>query len=170
MPTKNSADTSTEIARKLGQIINQCPNRLLSLTDERASVKPASGKWSPKEELGHLIDSASNNHQRIVRAQLETLPRMPGYDGDAWVAVHAYQQREWSELVSLWTSLNRQLFRTVSNISDAASLRACTIADSGPLTIRFIFEDYLVHMLHHLGHMGIQVDDFRKPSRNGDSH
>lgn len=153
-----------EAAFKLKQIVEVVPDRLLSLTDQRASVKPAPGKWSPKEELGHLLDSAANNHQRIVRAQLETVPRMPGYNGDAWVILHEYQQREWRELVALWAALNHQLFQAAKNISEAASLRSCTIADSEPLTIRFILEDYVVHMLHHLHHIGIPVSEFGKAS------
>jgi hypothetical protein len=148
----------------LKQIVEVVPDRLLGLTDQRAAVKPAPGKWSPKEELGHLIDSAANNHQRIVRAQLETTPQMPGYDGDAWVLLHSYQQREWVELVSLWAASNQQLCRAASNATDAAFSRTCTIADSKPLTIRFILEDYVTHMLHHLHHIGVHVSEFSKAS------
>jgi hypothetical protein len=153
-----------DVVLTLKQIVEVVPDRLLSLTDQRAAVKPAPGKWSPKEELGHLIDSAANNHQRIVRAQLETAPRMPGYDGDAWVLLHGYQQRDWRDLVGLWAALNRQLFQAASKITDAALSRTCTIADSEPLTIRFILEDYVTHLLHHLHHIGVHVSEFGKAS------
>lgn len=153
-----------DAALRLKHIVEVAPDRLLSLTDQRASARPAPGKWSPKEELGHLIDSAANNHQRIVRAQLETAPRMPGYRGDDWVTLHAYQQREWRELVTTWAAFNRQLFEASRNLSDAAAVRSCTIAESEPLTIRFVLEDYVVHMLHHLGHIGIQTVDFGNAS------
>lgn len=145
---------------KLEQIIRVVPNRLLCLSDASSSIQPAPGKWSPKQELGHLIDSAANNHQRIVRSQLEDRPRLRGYNGDVWVLFHAYQQREWRELVGLWRSLNRQLVRAAESISDDGWARTCTIDDSQPLTIRFIVDDYVVHLLHHLAHIGVQVSEF----------
>ena len=35
--------------------------------------------WSPRQELGHLIDSAANNHIRFVRAATEPEFSGPGY-------------------------------------------------------------------------------------------
>jgi hypothetical protein len=123
--------------------------------------KLSTAKWSPKEELGHLLDSAANNHQRIVRAQLEDKPRMPGYDGDAWVELHQYQQRNWQEMIELWRALNEQLFAAAASAPEPAWSRTCTIADSQPLTLKFVFEDYIAHMLHHLQHIGIEIDDLK---------
>jgi hypothetical protein len=57
--------------------------------------------------MENLLDSAVNNH--IVRVQIEDKPAMPGYDGERWVALHAYQQRDWRELIGLWQALNQQL-------------------------------------------------------------
>jgi hypothetical protein len=125
-------------------------------------LKPSPVKWSPKEELGHLLDSAANNHQRIVRTQLEHEPKMPGYDGNAWVELHKYQRRNWQEMIDLWRNLNRQLLAAAEAVPDAAWSRTCTIADSQPLTLKFVFEDYIDHMVHHLKHIGVQVND-RKP-------
>ena len=65
------------------------PGRLAAISRERAATRPSPDAWSANEELGHLIDSAANNHQRIVRAQLEDNLALPGYDGDRWVALHA---------------------------------------------------------------------------------
>ena len=127
--------------------------------------KPDPSKWSAKEELGHLLDSAANNHQRIVRAQLEDKPEMPGYNGNHWVALHRYQQRDWSELIGLWHALNAQLLTAAQAVPEEAWSRTLTIADSKPLTLRFVFEDYLDHMLHHLRHIGVQLDDLVEKSR-----
>ena len=98
-----------ESLQLLRQLIDHLPARLRVLPADKVKHKPAPDIWSPKEELGHLLDSAANNHQRIVRAQLEENPAMPSYDGDAWVALHRYQHREWQSLIDLWTALNRQL-------------------------------------------------------------
>jgi DinB family protein len=145
----------------LRDLVQRVPGRLEQLSKDTAGTKPTPSGWSPKEELGHLLDSAANNHQRIVRAQLEDNVAMPGYDQSAWVALHAYQRRDWGELIELWQALNRQLLAGAEAVPDAAWSRMLTVAGSEPLTLQFVFEDYLTHMLHHLQHIGIEVDDIR---------
>ena len=142
----------------LQALLDQVPARLEEVSSGRRETKPAPSQWSPGEELGHLLDSAANNHQRIVRAQLEDKPAMPGYDGDRWVELHRYQQRDWTELIGLWKALNHQLLAAAKAVPDSAWSR---IADSEPLTLKFVFEDYLEHMMHHLQHIGIQVEELR---------
>jgi len=144
--------------KQLQNLLDHVPERLGRLSAHQVSAKPAPSKWSPKEELGHLLDSAANNHQRIVRTQLEDKPKMPGYDGDKWVALHHYQDRPWPELIALWRALNTQLLVAAEAVPDAAWSHSCTIADSLPLTLKFVFEDYLDHMIHHLRHIGIDVE------------
>ncbi len=148
--------------KQLRVLINEVPSRLSKLSPPQVEVKPSSSKWSPKEELGQLLDSAANNHQRIVRTQLEDRPKMPGYDGDAWVELHRYQQRNWQELIELWRALNLQLLVAAEGVPDSAWPRTCTIADSEPLTLKFVFEDYLEHMMHHLVHIGIELNDLKR--------
>ena len=114
-------------------------------------------KWSPKEELGHLLDSAANNHQRLVRAQLEDSPAMPGYEQARWVALHNYQGGDWEELIERWRRLNQQLLAVAEAAPSAAWSRTCTVGGQGPLTLQFILEDYVQHMLHHLDHIGVKV-------------
>jgi len=143
----------------LRALLDRLPARLTNLPSDQVPRKPSSSTWSLKEELGHLLDSAANNHQRIVRTQLEDTPAMPGYDGDRWVALHRYQQRDWSSLIAIWVGLNRQLLAAAEAVPDAAWSRTCTIADSAPLTLQFVFDDYVGHMLHHLRHMGVEMDD-----------
>jgi hypothetical protein len=144
----------------LKTLLDTMPSRLGKIPSSQAEM-PGSAQWSPKEELGHLLDSAANNHQRIVRAQLEDRPAMPGYDGDRWVELHAYRQRDWRELIGLWQALNRQLLAAAEAVPDSAWSRTCTIADSKPLTLKFVFEDYLDHMMHHLEHLGIRLEDLK---------
>jgi hypothetical protein len=147
--------------KELRTLIDEIPRRLSKLPPSQMESKPALSNWSPKEELGHLLDSAANNHQRIVRTQLEDEPRMPGYDGDAWVGLHRYQQRNWPEMIELWRALNQQLLTAAEAAPDDAWSRTCTIADSLPLTLKFVFEDYLDHMIHHLTHIGIEMHDLK---------
>ena len=83
---------------------------------------------------------------------------MPGYDGERWVDLHAYRQRERGELVDLWKAFNRQLLAAARAVPDAAWSRTCSIGDSQPLTLKFVFEDYIKHMMEHLRHIGIPED------------
>jgi hypothetical protein len=150
----------------LRELLQVVPVRLDQLSKEAVESKPTVSAWSPKEELGHLLDSAANNHQRIVRAQLEDNPAMPGYEQNRWVAIHAYQRRDWKELIELWQALNRQLLAAAEAVPDSAWSKTLTIAGSEPLTLQYVFEDYVVHMLHHLKHIGIETADFSSNATN----
>jgi hypothetical protein len=75
------------------------------------------------------------------------------------VVLHRYQQREWETLIGLWAALNRQLLTAAEAVPDSAWARTCTIADSAPLTLKFVFDDYVNHMVHHLSHVGVELGD-----------
>jgi hypothetical protein len=135
--------------------------RLLAMDENRASHKPAPGKWSPKEIVGHLIDSASNNHGRFVRAQQNEDMVFEPYDQDFWVSAQRYQDREWHDLVSLWNDLNTHIASVVAVISPECLSRQRTVHNldrvgfrtvprSSPVTLDYFVRDYLVHMKHHL--------------------
>src|SRR5580693_10317988 len=113
--------------KQLRALIDEIPARLKELQIARVELKPSPSKWSPKEELGHLLDSAANNHQRIVRTQLQDNPAMPGYEQNRWVAIHAYQRREWKELIEVWQALNRQLLAAAEAVPDSAWSRTLTV-------------------------------------------
>jgi DinB superfamily len=147
-----------QAVQSLRKLLGTLPSRLDAIPPNIAASK-TDGGWSPKEELGHLLDSAANNHQRIVRTLLEQNPAMPGYDGPHWVALHAYRNRDWRELIAQWEALNRQLLYAAEAVPSDAWSRTCTIGGSDPLTLQFVFEDYLHHMREHLEHMKVRVDD-----------
>src|SRR5437764_8545226 len=89
--------------------IDVAAKQLLKISAEKSQVPRAQGKWSPKEIIGHLIDSASNNHQRFVRAQFTDDLIFAGYEQDAWVSVQQYGRESWPLLVQLWKSFNLHL-------------------------------------------------------------
>lgn len=135
--------------------------RLMAMRDEAASRRPSAGKWSPKEVIGHLIDSAANNHSRFVRAQIEDDMIFPGYNQDAWVRLQRYNERPWMELISLWRAYNAHLASIVAAISpDRLSLQRTrhnldqiawrTVPADQPATLEYFIRDYLGHMKHHL--------------------
>ena len=89
--------------------VEEAAARLLSLTEDESRVPLAEGKWSAKEVVGHLIDSASNNHQRFVRAQLKEDLVFEGYAQDDWVRVQGYGEEPWPLVVNLWKFYNLHL-------------------------------------------------------------
>ena len=135
--------------------------RLMEISEEDASVAPSPAKWSPKEVIGHLIDSAANNHSRFVRAQASDELVFQGYDQDAWVRLQRYNELPWTELIGLWLAYNRHISRVICYISpESLSLPRSvhnldeiawrTVPRDQPVTLEYFIRDYLAHMKHHL--------------------
>jgi len=125
---------------------------LIELTNEQAGQDRGPGKWSAKEELGHLIDSAANNHIRFVLATVDGEFRGQGYAQDLWVQAHGYRDLPWKMLVDLWHSYNVLIAHLIERIPEEHLGNRCVIG-WGVLTLGFVMEDYLVHMQHHLDHI-----------------
>jgi hypothetical protein len=133
--------------------------RLLALGD-RSAIRPSPQKWSPKEIIGHLVDSASNNHQRFVRAQLQDDLIFPGYAQEEWVRIGAYSDAPWEDLVMLWRTFNLQLARVMERTPRAERDRPReqhnfpTLGVPLPLgespRLEHMMGDYVVHLRHHL--------------------
>ena len=140
------------LALSLEQSVKRELAHLLTVSERDASAKPEPGKWSQKEELGHLIDSATNNHVRFVRASIDEF-RGPGYQQDEWVATHGYHEMPWADLIDFWKSYNLFLARLIRRIPDDRMTRSCVIGEKQSLTLQFVIEDYILHMQHHLDHI-----------------
>jgi hypothetical protein len=144
-------------------VLAAAAGQLRRLSPAEAASRPQPGAWSKKEELGHLIDSAINNYARIIRVQKEYAPALPGYQQDAWVERQGYGDRDWLDLIALWSALNEHMLAAAARIPSAALARTCTIAGSQPMTLEFVIEDYVDHMVHHLQHIGLALGEFRRP-------
>lgn len=144
---------NTIATEELLQTVEEASDRLSLLTDEEAAVKPAPGKWSRKEILGHLLDSASNNHQRFVRAQAAEEVALAPYAQNEWVEAQGYAERPWLELVEFWRLYNRHLAHLIARIPAAALGHRCRIGDKDPLTLPALYQSYVEHLLHHLGQL-----------------
>jgi hypothetical protein len=134
---------------------------LRALGDEGSRRHPAPGKWSPREVVGHLVDSASNNHQRFVRAQLQDDLVFPGYDQEAWVAVQRYADVPWDDLVTFWAAFNRHIARVMAAAPEDVRMRprathnlheiaTVAVAPDQPATLEYFMRDYVFHLRHHL--------------------
>ena len=127
---------------------------LRGLSPEQAST-PRGGveSWSPKQELGHLIDSASNNHIRFVRAALSGDYEGPGYAQNGWVELHGYRDLPWETLVDFWRQYNLLLAALIERIPPAAFDAECRIGSNPPVSLEYLIEDYVLHMRHHIDQM-----------------
>lgn len=140
--------------QRLRAAIAQEIDRLRLIGEEAAGAHPrGSQSWSKKEELGHLIDSATNNRVRFVKAALEGAYQGPGYDGRGWVNLSGYTDMPWNTLIDLWAGLNSALATTVDRIPEQRLNTTCRIADAKPVTLEFLIDDYILHMQHHLDHI-----------------
>ena len=150
-----------EVASELRLAVDEASKKLGGISDDKASQPVAPGKWSPKEIIGHLIDSASNNHGRFVRAQLTDDLFFPGYDQEAWVRLQQYAGANWNELIALWRGFNHHIASVVEQIpSDVATKQRTrhnldqiawkTVATDKPVTLEYFVRDYVGHLKHHL--------------------
>jgi hypothetical protein len=139
-----------EAANRLARILGSVPPRLCNISESDAALRSAPGRWSKKEILGHLIDSAGNNHQRFVRAQFVPSLEFPGYEQEGWVAAQSYATESWPDLVNLWLLLNRHLVHIAEAMPEASFAHECVIGGKPPVALSTLIEDYLRHLEHHL--------------------
>lgn len=144
------------------QTLSLATDRFELISEQQSQTPRAEGKWSPREILGHLIDSAANNHQRFVRAQFTDDLVFAGYEQTRWVEVQRYQDELWSDLVQLWQLYNRHILHIIEKTpaEQRTKLRAKhnlhqiasdLLKEDEPVTLEWFMRDYLDHMKKHLG-------------------
>lgn len=143
-----------EAAEELLQAVESTAARLARVDAAAAAERPAPDKWCIKEIVGHLIDSAANNHQRFVRGQYGGALVLPGYAQDFWVDAQGYVVSPWPELVDFWRLYNRHLARVMRRLPRADLDVECHIGPYAPVPLGFIVEDYVAHLKHHI----LQID------------
>jgi DinB superfamily len=140
---------SAELSERLTAVLRDAMPWLVTISEAEASVPERADKWSAKQVMGHLTDSAVNNLARIVRIQIEMEPDLLGYEQMAWVNLQHYAEREWAEVLALWFALNEHVAWTVRHI-DKARLGNIGVVAGHRVTLGYLIEDYIAHMQHHL--------------------
>ena len=141
--------------------IDSAAPRLQQITEAQSEAPRAEDHWSSKQIIGHLIDSATNNHARFVLGQLKEDLVFAGYDQDGWVQVQHYQQASWPQLVELWRAYNLHLLHVMAWTAQDKLHNRCTqhslqtiafktVSESEPATLEYLMKDYVVHLKHHL--------------------
>jgi len=139
------------ISAKIREIITLAKPRLLEMPPESGRLKASPDAWSKQEILGHLIDSALNNHQRFVRGALNVAENFPPYNQNRWVEIQGYNEMNWADLVEFWAQCNFHLCRVLDRLPEEALNNPCNIGKDKPVTLGFVIEDYLRHLKLHVG-------------------
>lgn len=111
------------------------------------SFKPSPEKWSGKELLGHLIDSAQSNIRRFIVAQYEDTPFIV-YDQNKWVNISNYQQYNLKDLIKLWELINRHVIIILKNLPPGGENKE--VKTQAIHSVEWLAADYNKHLLHHL--------------------
>jgi DinB superfamily len=146
----NSMTVTADIAAEIERLVDVWRDRLLQVAAETAHSKPSADRWSISEVVGHLVDSACNNHHRFVRAQSTNALVFPNYEQNEWVSAAHYRDGSWKSLAALWCEYNRMLAGLIRNIPAQRLGVPCTITPNDTCTLEFLVTDYLDHLNHHL--------------------
>ncbi|OFY93199.1 MAG: hypothetical protein A3K10_06585 [Bacteroidetes bacterium RIFCSPLOWO2_12_FULL_31_6] len=138
--TKKSTD-------RLQFLCDTIPDLLTAIDEQTFSSKSNPEKWSKKEIIGHLIDSAANNHHILVRGQFEQEPKIT-YDQNNWNKSNFYQQIDSKQIISFWTTYNKQLLELVKRIPNHKLENK--VQTENLVRIQFLIDDYVAHIEHHL--------------------
>jgi DinB superfamily len=142
--------------------------RLNDMSETESRRKSSPDDWSPAEVLGHLIDSAANNHQRFVRAQSTDDLVFSGYEQERWVSSQKYIDESWPDVIQLWSSYNLHLLHVVSVIPEDVLTKARSphtldqiafnlVDKNEPATLEYLIRDYVDHLRHHLDQIFAEV-------------
>jgi mannose-6-phosphate isomerase-like protein (cupin superfamily) len=157
-------NTMSAALDRLRFAVRRLPGILAGFSEAESELRPAPDRWTKKEVVGHLIDSASNNHQRFVRGQIAAGQTFPGYEQERWVHIQDYQAARWGDLIDLWRAYNTHLLHLAGRISEAGRAATCRVGGGGEVTLTGLFVDYVDHLEHHLRKMlGRWESDHRPP-------
>ncbi len=132
-------------------LVDSFYDRIVNVPEEKAGIKPAEDKWSLKEIIGHLIDSASNNHQRFVWLQFDDLLNFPAYEGEPWVKVQKYCDMDWKRLIMLWHNYNYLLISIIGSM-DSKSFSNVWVKGEETIQLDELITDYYRHLRVHVQH------------------
>jgi hypothetical protein len=127
---------------------------LRAITEEQSIAPPEKfGGWTRRQELGHLLDSAINNHPRFMRAAIDGAYEGPGYAQNEWVHMHGWNEVPWATLLDHWEQHNALIERLISHIPQHCFDNKCVVSSAPPVTLLSLMEDYVFHMQHHIDHL-----------------
>jgi hypothetical protein len=156
----NDAGKWHRLAAEIENTVNEASQRLAGLPEETVKARPTPDDWSVKEIVGHLIDSASNNHQRFVRLQVDDGLILPDYSqyNHAWVTIQRYQEAPWQDVLALWRFFNLHLARVIRTVDDSCIDHIWVVDEDTSITLGALMMDYLRHLNDHLQQISKNID------------
>lgn len=150
-----------QVADELRRLVNSWEGRLIRMRPAEIQSREAEGRWSVKEIIGHLVDSASNNHQRFVRLEIARDLSFPDYqsDNEKWVALQRYQEEDWNELIWLWKYHNLHLAHVIQHVRSDVLDHAWRSGSAPPVRLGDLILDYLAHLKMHLDQIDEKIPD-----------
>jgi DinB family protein len=146
-------DPMPAAVERLRFAVRTLPGLLAGFAEAEGEQPPSQERWTKKEVLGHLIDSASNNHQRFVRGQIASGQDFPGYEQEQWVRLQGYQSARWADLIDLWRAYNTHILHVIGCMSEEGKRATCRVGGREEITLAGLFVDYVDHLEHHLRKM-----------------
>jgi hypothetical protein len=143
---------------KFEEIVNSLNDRLAQIPEDITDKKLSEDKWTLKEIIGHLIDSASNNHQRFVRLQTGNLIDFPAYSAEEWVKIQRYTDMKWKDIITLWYSYNCILLKVIEHMNND-SLQNVWVKGDETLSLGHIVNGYYHHIQLHIDHFESRVKE-----------
>lgn len=141
---------TSDTADKISALVDKWRPILESLSEEQFRFKPTADRWSIAEVIGHLVDSANNNHQRFIRAQRCSELTFPKYDQNHWVDACGYHSVDQSDLIQLWYHYNKIISNVLRRLPADQLKTPCTITPYETCSLEFLVTDYFTHLKHHL--------------------
>jgi hypothetical protein len=141
-------------------IVDSFHEALKDVPAELTSIRLRPDAWSLREIVGHLVDSASNNHQRFVRLQQGDLRNFSAYDGEKWILIQKTNGMDWGLLVELWHDYNRLLLHVIDTMEDQ-SMKNRWFREDGDITLESLVYDYFEHMKIHTEHFRKRLEEVR---------
>ena len=146
-------NSMSDAIERLRFAIRTLPPILFAFSEAQSEQRPYTERWSKKEVIGHLIDSASNNHQRFVRGQIAAGQHFPGYAQEQWVRFQNYQAARWHDLIDLWRAYNTHVLHVIQCMSGEGQRATCRVGSGNEITLAELVIDYVDHLEHHLRKM-----------------
>jgi hypothetical protein len=158
--TENDTNNWNRLASDIETSVKTACRRIRNLPNDTVETRPDSGEWSVKEIVGHLIDSASNNHQRFVRLQVADGLVLPDYsqDNDAWVSIQSYQEAPWGDLLDLWRVFNLHLSRVIRTVDEKCIDHVWVVDEDTYITLGELMIGYLRHLNDHIQQINKCID------------
>jgi len=139
-----------ETAENLRDVIKNILPLLKKINESKASARPKPEKWSPKEIIGHLIDSANNNQMKFVKCIETNDLNVIGYHQNEWVTIQKYNTYDWDTLLDFWVLFNYHIAHIIENVHETSLSNEIKVEGVGPFKLEFIMKDYVEHLKHHL--------------------